>query len=270
MAKDADVQLGFYSDGRVATLDLQGLGCSVCAGGIGDYSFEYDTSSNSDGYNDWKWKTTETLPDLSENVVYSNYLDETMMSVHIANPGASNEQRWFTYTRYDDDHGRAIMEASPSAFASSLTLDDIEANADLVGFSSGTSFEYISTSSGLVNWTDYYAETDSSAVVNVGSGLVDTSGRDARRRRGLCRRHEDFSGNVIDSDPRVVHEYFAVTDGTATVAMTADDSVYSTANDCSSSTDPARLPAASSRRAIATRSGAARSGCRERLKRFPP
>jgi hypothetical protein len=41
----------------------QGAGCSVCSGGLGTFAYAYTTSPFADGYNTWRTKTVETLPD---------------------------------------------------------------------------------------------------------------------------------------------------------------------------------------------------------------
>ncbi|HEX8910754.1 MAG TPA: hypothetical protein VF796_00245, partial [Humisphaera sp.] len=51
------------------------------AGGGGTYQFAYETSGHADGYNSWKYKTTETLPDGNQNVVYTNHLQRVMLKV---------------------------------------------------------------------------------------------------------------------------------------------------------------------------------------------
>jgi RHS repeat-associated protein/uncharacterized delta-60 repeat protein len=66
---------------RVAKETVSGSGCSTCAGGQGTYQFSYATSGNSDGVNSWKYRTTELLPDGNANTIYSNYLQQTMVSV---------------------------------------------------------------------------------------------------------------------------------------------------------------------------------------------
>src|SRR5262249_45420959 len=75
-----DAQVAPYADNyfeydalhRVTKEVAQGSGCSACTGGLGTYTYAYTVSGNADGANSWKVKTTETLPDGNQNVVYTN------------------------------------------------------------------------------------------------------------------------------------------------------------------------------------------------------
>jgi len=51
-------------------------------GGTRRYSFEYEVSSNPKGPNSWKYKTTETRPDNSRNIIYMNHVGQTMLREH--------------------------------------------------------------------------------------------------------------------------------------------------------------------------------------------
>lgn len=72
----------FEFDGqyRVSTMTVSGDGCSVCAGGQGEYTFSYLSSENTPDENHWAMKTTETLPDGNSNVVYTNKFGQIMLT----------------------------------------------------------------------------------------------------------------------------------------------------------------------------------------------
>ena len=50
-------------------------------GGARTSQFSSTQSANPDGYNSWKYRTTETLPDGAQNVVYSNHAGQTMLTL---------------------------------------------------------------------------------------------------------------------------------------------------------------------------------------------
>jgi RHS repeat-associated protein len=141
----------FEYDGslRVTKAVVQGAGCSVCAGGLGSYTYAYTASANPAGYNSWATKTVETLPDGNQNVVYTNAYGEPMLRVY---HDAASGLNWSTFDKYDGQ-GRAVLEASPSAVTG---YDDTK--ADLLN-SVGGNYQYLSDNAGLVTVTDYYAAT---------------------------------------------------------------------------------------------------------------
>ena len=67
-------------------------------------------SSNANGYNSWATKTTETLPDGSQNIVYSNYAGQTMLFVL-----QSGGSQWCDFYQYDDTSDDLLLHAMPSA-----------------------------------------------------------------------------------------------------------------------------------------------------------
>jgi RHS repeat-associated protein len=149
VAPDATAYLQYDSSHRVSQLTLAGAGASANNGGIGlgTYSYSYTASSNTVAFNSWAVKTTETLPDGNQNVVYTNAFGEIMLKVF-----ESGGQNWEGFHKYDGQ-GRVILTAAPSALTG---WDDTK--ADLLNSQSG-SYQYMSNSAGLVTVTDYYAST---------------------------------------------------------------------------------------------------------------
>ena len=84
--------------------------CS-CTGGLGTYAYQYTTSANADGYNSWKFKTVETLPDGNTNTYYTNFAGQVMLEVF---EDAINGDQWRTFHQYDSA-GRMLLKANPSA-----------------------------------------------------------------------------------------------------------------------------------------------------------
>jgi RHS repeat-associated protein len=161
----SDAQIAPYADNyfeydatqRVTKEVAQGAGCSACTGGQGTYTYTYffnTTTAPIDGLpNVWRMKTTETLPDASKNIVYTNGLGQEMLFVHT---DAAGTQKWINYTRYDD-FGRVILQADPSA----VTGFD-ERYVDLVDQRNGN-FTYLAANAGMVVRYGYYDASDKTA-----------------------------------------------------------------------------------------------------------
>src|SRR5262249_8794509 len=109
LAPYADHYFQYDSSQRVTRHDVAAAGSSGGTG-LGTYSYSFTTSTNSDGYNNWKYKTVETLPSGLQNIVYANAYGETMLKVFV--DAASN--KWISYFQYDSA-GRMIFAANPSA-----------------------------------------------------------------------------------------------------------------------------------------------------------
>jgi YD repeat-containing protein len=128
--------------------------CPSCPGGgttSDTYLYTPNTSYPGDGYNTWKMCTTQTLPDGSKIVVYSNYAAQVMLKVRIDSTGTS---MWATYYRYQSD-GQVMWEAMPSAVEIPVGgLSVMAAFSDLMNASSGT-YQFLNSSGGLINVTSY-------------------------------------------------------------------------------------------------------------------
>ena len=119
-------------------------------GGSLTYEYTYTPSGFTDGYNRWKMKTVETLPDGNQNIVFTNYAGNVMLKVF-----KSGSDQWFRFKRYDDN-SRLILTAESSA-----VLGYDETKADLMDFQSGTgTYEYLADDNGLIRVTEYYADTN--------------------------------------------------------------------------------------------------------------
>ena len=125
-----------YDGNRRVTRDVE-------RGGSLETQFTYASSSFWGDYNYWTTKTTETLPDGSQNVYYSNYAGQTMLKVF-----QSDGEQWCEFTRYDTT-GRPIWQANPSAVSG---YD--EAYADLLHQVDGH-YEYLRDHDGLIHVVAY-------------------------------------------------------------------------------------------------------------------
>jgi hypothetical protein len=104
-------------------------------------------------------KTVETLPDSSENIIYTNAYGQVLLKVFT---DSESEQSWISYYRYNDS-GRLVLEASPSAVTG---YDD--SYPDLLHDDEGD-YEYLSNDSGLITVYDYYTTT--TAAENSAGGV---------------------------------------------------------------------------------------------------
>lgn len=207
VAPYADNYFEYDSSHRVTKEIVQGSGCSCTSGGgLGTYTFSYETSSNSDGYNSWKYKTTETLPDGNQNIVYANYTGEVMLADFHDVADDVTPQDWLTFTQYDSQ-GRAILSANPSAVSG---YDD--SYADLLHMVSGN-YQYLNDDSGLITTASFYSST---------TATDSTAGGVAGYQESSSIQRGELGTSVLQNTA----EYFLVTGGGATIAPVASSTVY--------------------------------------------
>jgi hypothetical protein len=203
VAPYADDYFQYDSRHRVTAEVAQGEGCSSCSAGLGTFTFSYTTSSNADGFNSWKVKTTETLPDGNQNIYYVNAFDQQMLKVY---HDVATGQNWEWFTAYDGQ-GRAILDANPSA----VTGYD-ETKPDLLNKQSGN-YQYLANTSGLITLTDYYTTSTAGETT---PGAVAGYQQDAKLEQGQ-------QGMPILQE---TWQYYAHTAGGNNVFPTATDTVY--------------------------------------------
>ena len=167
VAPYADTYMEYDTQGRITKVIQAREGASDGGSGTGAthhqgvYTYDYYTSDNDEGVNKWKTRTTETLPDGNQNIVYANSSGQTMLSVLREDPGGT-ERDWITFLKYDSD-GRLILKANPSA----VTGFD-ESKEDLLNETAGN-YQYLSDSAGLINISEYYTST--TATTSVAGGV---------------------------------------------------------------------------------------------------
>jgi RHS repeat-associated protein len=193
-----------YDGSQRATKEIaQGAGCSTCSGGQGTFALSYTTSANADGYNSWKTKTVETLPDGNENIVYTNYVGQVMLKVfHETSTG----NKWGNYYQFDAA-GRLLLRAEPSAISGYN-----DSYADLLHLSSGN-YDYLRDNAGLISVFEYYAST--TATTSVAGGVL-----------GYLERMSIREGELGDDVPQSDTTYIGVTAGGDTRYYTAANTVY--------------------------------------------
>ncbi|MEJ7594318.1 MAG: hypothetical protein WKF77_22505 [Planctomycetaceae bacterium] len=134
-------------------------------GGGQVYAFSYQESSFTNGYNSWKTKTVETLPDGSMNTVFCNYAGRTMLKTL-----KSGSDEWCHFFEYDSA-ALITMQASPSA----ITGYD-QTKADLMNKVSGN-YQYLRDSSGLITTYTRHAPTGWLTLMSVQEGELGTSAK---------------------------------------------------------------------------------------------
>lgn len=185
--------------------------------GAGTYTFTYGsaTSTSGGGYDVWVSKATETLPDGSTSLVYSNMAGEPVFKLFT---DASTSLQYPTFYKYDSV-GRLLWTAHPSAFVKSGGVYYSESYPDLINDASGAS-PYLSQSAGLIEGTDYYATTTatSSTPGGVAGYDQDTYVRHGEAGTKVLQEAKDYISQTADSSH-----------GGATIYEVADDTVYGTA-----------------------------------------
>ena len=164
----ADNYFEYVSSQRVTKAVIAGDGTTLGSGanGLGTYTYSYTVSSNSSGYNSWAVKTVETLPDSNQNIVYTNSYGEVMLAVY---HDATSGNNWDAFFKYDGQ-GNLILAAAPSAVNGYN-----DTYSDLLHYVSGSGYQYLNNSSGLITVIDYGSSTTatSSSPGNVANYLED-------------------------------------------------------------------------------------------------
>lgn len=136
VATYADLYLEYDANQRVTLMRQSGTST---------WTYVYTTSAFSNGYNNWKTKTEETLPDGNKNIVYTNFAGQVMFKIF-----KSGAQEWYEYFQYDSN-GRMTLQAESSAVQSY--------NAATAGIVS------MKSAAGLIKLSTYYSTTTASTTV---------------------------------------------------------------------------------------------------------
>jgi len=153
----ADQYFEYNPSTRQVTKEIAAASAGGMGNGTASDTFAYSTNSNTPptsppDYNWWAVKTTQTLPDSSTIIVYTNFAGIPMLYVSVDSSGSN---KWITFYRYDSN-GRLIWQAQPSAVTG---YDDTQ--NDLLNYNTGTGlYAYLKNSSGLIKITDYYSSTN--------------------------------------------------------------------------------------------------------------
>ena|GEM_PF-2414997 len=192
----ADDFLQYDSAKRVSKIVIQGQG---------EYDYAYAApSSNANGYDSWKYKTTETRPaDGTQHIVYTNYVGEIMLDVFV-----QGSNQWKTFYEYDYQ-GRLIRTAEPSAVTGFT-----ESSPDLLQLNSNGTYQYLNFT-GLIEDIDYWYFSPAGQV---------TSGAEAGYVRDTAIQ-QGQSGSPIY---QTYTEYSPRSVGNFTIYVPASDTLYRT------------------------------------------
>lgn len=199
---NADNYFEFTSDKRVNKEKVNGPG-PASSSSPSSYGYAYSQSGNGDGYNNWKNKNIETLPDNNTQTVYSNYAGQVMLKIF---QETSTGNKWYEYFNYDSK-GRIVQEATSEAVASVS-----EGSAGLVT---------LNNSAGLIRLNEYYTSTD------LPNGAVTDYLRYEKVKQGS-------SGSEIKLKE---YKYTSRTVGSKSIYLPWKEIIYQ--NDASGGSDPA-------------------------------
>ncbi|MCY2999550.1 MAG: PEP-CTERM sorting domain-containing protein [Planctomycetota bacterium] len=202
---------------RIVRHDIQGVGCTVCTGGIGTNTFNYETrDAVAADYNRWVFKVTQTLPDGNQKIIYENYRRQVMLEVDrilvdAANPSNVGKM-WGNYTRYDASTGKSIWKATPSALELPANLATLEQYPDLMNNVAGN-LQYVRDNAGVIYVTGYYNST--TATDTIAGGISLYVGQQSLRRGEL-------GSDILQSST----QYFARSVGGLTSSYIASQTQY--------------------------------------------
>ncbi|QDU01709.1 tRNA3(Ser)-specific nuclease WapA precursor [Gimesia chilikensis] len=188
-----DAQVAQYADYYFEFDELHRVTKEIVQGGSRTFTFSYEESGFDDDYNAWKTKTTETLPDGSQNIVYSNYVSQPMLKIL-----KSGEDEWYEFFKYDDS-ANIILQASSSAISG---YDD--QYADLLHEVSGN-YQYLRDSTGLIRTYTYHAATNWLASSNIQEGELGSSIKLLEREYIACGGGSSSSSSSSSSASRTAY-----------------------------------------------------------------
>ncbi len=106
----ADYQVAQFADYCFQYDDQRRVTREIVRAGAMAYSFAYQSNDDGDGGpNTWHRRTTETRPDGSQNIVYTNRIGRVLVYEF-----RKGDESWTQAHRYDD-RWRMILHAQPSA-----------------------------------------------------------------------------------------------------------------------------------------------------------
>jgi RHS repeat-associated protein len=191
---------------RVTRVDVQGSDTSS-GFGLSTYRYSYVSSSFGAGADSWQTQTTESLPNQTTNIVFSNAYGEPMVAAHNVSGSI-----WETFNKYDSS-GRIVLTASPTAIQSVNGQTYDTTRADLMNGQTG-SYVYLNNNSGLLTQTDYYMTTTATST---------TEGGVTGYKQDVMLLNGQSATGILQN----TRTYFVQTAGNITIYPLAGDKVYS-------------------------------------------
>ena len=236
IVSNANNYFQYDSDRRVTLETTAGVGASS-AQGQGTITYSYSTNPNTidpTNNNQWFFKTVQTNPDGTQQVVYANAQGQTLLSMvvdntDVGNP-ANNGKVWITAYQYSNtsgSQGRMIETISPSAINLSASILNgattasaiqaaIESYADL-GLSEGL----VQANTGLIDSTTFYTSTTATTTASGGvAGYVEADyvqqgngGTPIEQDSYTYIQHLDSNGNTIFPEATVTQYQSSANNG---------------------------------------------------------
>jgi hypothetical protein len=210
VATYADYYFQYDTSDRVTEEVAQGQGCSACGGGLGTFTYSYLTSTNPAGPNSWAVKTTETLPDGNQNIVYTNSGAEVMLKVYV---DTTTNFKWETFGQFDSQY-RLLLVANPSAVNGYN-----DTYSDLLHYQSGSGYQYLNNTTGLITQSVYATSTSAttSAAGDVSGFLKQTTVQQGQNGTAIVVSSQQYilhTANNVTVNPLASTTVYRNTDGT--------------------------------------------------------
>ena len=204
---------------RVTREVVQGSGCSCSAsGGRGTYAIAYADNPNfnpsAHDHNAWERRTTVTLPDGNQEVSYTNYVGQVMLSVFKEFKDTTLVNQWRTSYQYDSE-GRLLVKSEPSAVTGYN-----ETFADLIDDPTQAGIEYLADNTGLIHTFEFGQPTEfgqsTTAATTTAAGDVD----------GYLKRESLKHGELGAAIPQRDYAYIERSGSTTKTYPIARSTVY--------------------------------------------
>ena len=220
-----------YNSNHQVTLETFGSGGSTATNGLGTQTFSYYQNPQfvvGDNYNTWFTRTTQTMQDGGQQIVYTNVNGNELMAIDVSSAGAITSLTAYTF----DSDGRTLETINPSAINLSYnglnlatSLADME---NALEFNSGKSVAdlgisegLVYTNQGLINSSSYYTST--TATTSNAGGVAGytkadyvqqgSSGTAIEQDSYTYIEHLDFNGNTIFPEASYTQYQSAVGNG---------------------------------------------------------
>lgn len=171
----SDSVLALYADHYFEYDTQRRVTKEMVQGASQTFLFSYTESGFTNAVGSWQTKTVETLPDGTQNIVFTNYAGQVLLYVV-----RSGSDEWATFSAYDANF-HLILRASPSAVS-----DYDETAPDLVRFNSGTGrYDLLRDNAGLIETFGIHAPSGYQSRESVQEGQLGSSIK-LREREFVC------------------------------------------------------------------------------------
>ena len=183
----SDAQIALYANYYFEYDAQRRVTKEMVEGASRTYLFSYEESGFPDGVNSWRTKTTETLPDGSQNIIFSNSDGQTMLSVF-----KSGSDEWYQFNKYNDTN-QIVLIANSSA----ITGYD-ESKADLLNEQAGN-YQYMKDDDGLIHTFTYDPNSGFQTSDSIQKGELGTSIKLLEREYISCGSENSSSSSSSSS-----------------------------------------------------------------------